>query len=343
MIKYFLGFLLGVSMHLSAVELKSGHPDVYSVQPGDTLWDISGVFLEKPWLWPELWYANPQIDNPHLIYPGDRLRLVYIDGKPSLSVERGPLVYKRGDTVKLRPQIRSEPMESVIPAIPLDLIQSFLVANRVLTDEEIDSAPYILGGEEDHIIMGLGDEIYARGEWEDPEHHYGIYRRGPAYVDPDTKELLGIAALDLGMGRMDAVEGEIAQFKVVKSLEDIRPGDRLIPTREHKVDSVFYPKPPNTQINGEILHVFSGVRNVSQYDVVVLNRGSRESVAVGDVLSVMSKGSTVRDRFTRELVKLPDRERGMLMVFRVFEKVSYGLILDAAIPLKVGDFVVNPE
>lgn len=335
--------LLGMTMQATAVELKPGHPEVYSVKQGDTLWDISSVFLSDPWLWPELWQVNPQIDNPHLIYPGDLLKLVYINGRPTLSVQRGPMVFKRGDTIKLTPQIRSEPLKSVIPAIPLELIQSFLVNNRVMTEDEINASPYILAGDEQHIVMGVGDYMYARGDWSDSQQAYGVYRKGPAYIDPDTRELLGFAALDLGMARMEKVDDEIARLKVTSSSEDIRPLDRLIPTEERKVDSIFYPKSPDIEIEGEILHVFSGVRNVSQNDVVVINRGDREGVKIGDVMAVLTKGEVVKDRITQELVKLPDQRRGILMVFRTFDKVSYGLILRSEAPLSVGDVVANPE
>lgn len=329
--------LIGMAIQASAVELKPGHPDVYRVKQGDTLWDISSAFLQSPWLWPELWHVNPQIDNPHLIYPGDLIKLVYIDGKPALTVERG------SRTVKLSPNMRVQELDTVIPAIPLQHIQSFLVNNRVLTDEEINASPYVLAGDEQHIVMGLGDYIFGRGDWSEPQQAYGIYRRGPVYVDPQTKEVLGIAALDLGMARFENAENSVARFKVTASREDIRPGDRLIPTEERKVDSVFYPRAPDGEVSGQIIHVFSGVRNVSQYDVVVLNLGDRDGINIGDVLSVLSKGEVVRDRVTKELVKLPDQRRGMLMVFRTFDKVSYGLILRAEAPLKVLDAVKNPD
>jgi len=349
MMKSFLrlasGCLLGLAMQVSAVELKPGHPDVYPVKEGDTLWDISSAFLSDPWLWPELWQVNPQINNPHLIYPGDLIKLVYVQGQPGLVVERGPRVYKRGDTVKLSPQVRSEPLDSVIPAIPLEHIQSFLKNNRVMDEDEIDASPYVLAGDEDHIVMGLDDFIYARHKkgWEDPRQNYGVYRKGPPYIDPKSKELLGFAALDLGSARYESAEGEVARFKVTASNEDIRPNDRLIPTEERKVDSVFYPKSPDFDVNAQILHVFSGVRNVSLYDVVVLNVGARDGASVGDVLAVHTKGSVVKDRLTQELVKLPDERRGLLMIFRTFDKVSYGLILQAQSPLKVGDVVKNPS
>lgn len=334
--------LIGVAVQASAVELKQGHPDVYPVKKGDTLWDISSVFLNDPWLWPELWQANSQIANPHLIYPGDLIKLVYIDGKPALTVQR-TLTYKSGDTVRLTPQVRVEPLDTVIPAIPLQHIQGFLVNNRVLTDEEINRAPYILAGDEQHIVMGNGDQMFGRGDWSAPHQAYGVFRRGPAYVDPKTKEVLGIAALDLGIARFENAEGDVARFKITSSREDIRPGDRLLPTEERKVDSVFYPRSPDHPVDGQIIHVFSGVRNVSQYDVVVLNLGDRDKIRVGDVLAVYGQGETVKDRITNQMVKLPDQRRGVLMVFRTFEKVSYGLILRSETPLKVLDVVKNPD
>jgi nucleoid-associated protein YgaU len=349
MMKSFLrlvgGCLLGVALHVSAAELKPGHPDVYPVKKGDTLWDISSAFLKDPWLWPEIWQANPQIENPHLIYPGDLIKLVYIDGKPALTLERGQrtLTYKNGDTIKLSPQVRSEPLDTVIPAIPLEYVQSFLVDNRVLTEEEINLSPYLIAGDEQHIVMGVGDYIYGRGDWSQSHQNYGVFRKGPAYFDPDTKEMLGIAALDMGMARYENAEGDIARFKLTKSKEDIRPGDRLIPTEERKLDSVFHPRSPQGEVKGYIIHVFSGVRNVSQYDVVVLNLGDRDGITVGDVLAVHGTGESVRDSVTGELVKLPDERRGVLMVFRTFEKVSYGLILRAEAPLKVMDVVKNPK
>ena len=329
--------LIGVAVNVTAADLKQGHPEVYQVKKGDTLWDISSTFLNDPWVWPELWQANPQIANPHLIYPGDRIKLIYIDGKPAFALDRGTR------TVKLSPNVRSEPLDTVIPAIPLQHIQSFLVNNRVLTEEEINRSPYILAGDDQHIVMGAGDYIFGRGDWSEPHQNYGVYRRGTVYVDPKTKEVLGIAALDLGSARYENAENDVATLKLITSREDIRPGDRLMPTEERKVDSVFYPRSPAMPVSGQIIHVFSGVRNVSQYDVVVLNLGDRDGISIGDVLAVYSQGETVRDRVTKELVKLPERRRGMLMVFRSFEKVSYGLILRSETPLKVLDTVKNPN
>lgn len=338
--------LLSVTLQTQAVELKPGHPDQYQVRVGDTLWDISSTFLRDPWFWPELWHVNPQIENPHLIYPGDTVKLVYFDGQPGLTVERGQgqrtLKFKAGDTVKLTPQARITPLDTVIPAIPLEHIQSFLLDNRVLSQAELEDSPYVVAGDEEHIIMGGGDYAYARGDWSNAQRAYGVYRKGVAYTDPKTNEFLGFGADDIGIARYENHEEDIARFKVQSSNTDVRIGDRLLPTEERKVDSTFYPRAPAVDVDGSIIHVFSGVRNVSQYDVVVLDRGERDGMGIGDVLAIFSKGEIVKDRLTNERIKIPDHRRGILMVFRTFEKVSYGLILRASAPLAVGDSVKNP-
>lgn len=343
MMKTFLRFMgvcaLGVSLQAFGLEVKPDHPDSYVVKRGDTLWDISGKFLEKPWYWPELWQANPQIENPHLIYPGDVLTLIYVDGKPRLRVVRGP----SGGTYKLSPKAKITPLESPIPAIPLDAISAFLVGNRVLDQDQVKAAPYVLAGDEQHIVMGTNDYLYARGDWSQAANAYGIYREGVNYLDPDTKEFLGFGVVDLGTARYESNEADVARLKITAATSDVRVDDRLIETEERKVDSIFYPKPPSVDIHGHIIHVFSGVRNVSQYDVVVLNRGEREQLRVGDVLTIKGQGEIVKDRHTHELVKLPNERRGVLIVFRTFEKVAYGLILRAQAPIKVGDTVENPS
>ena len=337
---------LGISASVLAVEVKPDHPDTYVVKRGDTLWDISGKFLNQPWEWPELWEINPQIEDPHWIYPGDVLSLVYVDGKPRLRVTPGngrTVKFGKGDTVKLSPEIRSTPIESPIPAIPLSAIKGFLSGHRVVEEDEVKNSPYVLAGDEQHIVMGLGDTLYARGDWAQPHQNYGVYRDGITFTDPDSKEFLGFGILDVGAARFESAEEDVAKLRVSESRLDIRVGDRLIPSQEEKLQSVFNPRSPARDINGHIIHVFEGVANVSQYDVVALDRGERDGLAVGDVLSIMGRGEVVRDDKTQELVKLPDERRGVLIVFRTFEKVSYGLILRASSPIRLGDQVKNPS
>ncbi|CBL47347.1 Uncharacterized protein containing LysM domain [gamma proteobacterium HdN1] len=343
MIKTFLRGIgvcaLAFSLQAFGLDLRPDHPNTYVVKRGDTLWDISGKFLQKPWHWPELWQANPQIANPHLIYPGDELTLVYVDGQPRLRIGRGAAA----GTVKLSPKVRVTALESPIPAIPLDAISSFLVGNRVISPEEAKSAPYVLAGDEKHIIMGVGDLIYARGDWANPTKVYGVYREGVDFVDPETKEYLGFGVVDLGSARFEDAEAGVARMRLLTTTQDVRTNDRLLQSEERKLDSTFYPRSPEQQIKGHIIHAFSGVRNASQYDVIVINRGERERLRVGDVLAIKGLGETVKDGLRGDLVKLPNERRGTVILFRTFEKVSYGLILRALSPIRVGDLVENPD
>ena len=325
--------------------LRSDAPDVYTVVKGDTLWDISGRFLEKPWLWPEIWQINPQIDNPHLIFPGDRMRLVYVDGQPRLVVERGDgaRTYKLGPggAVKLKPEIRATPLESAIPAISLDAIQSFLVQNRVVSPDVLLSAPYVVQGEGERLVQGAGDRLYVRGALSDSES-YNFVRRGPVYVDPETNEVLGQEATYIGLGSVVAQEDEISTFFVTSTREEVRIGDRALPTEERRVDSTFYPSAPTEEVDGEIISVFSGVTQIGPYDVVVINRGGREGLEIGNVLAIYRKGALARDRVAGDTVRLPSERAGVMMVFRVFEKMSYGLVLSTDRPLTVTDEIKNP-
>lgn len=321
------------------VQLKEGHPDRYTVVRGDTLWDISGKFLSQPWKWPELWHANPQIENPHLIYPGDTLSLVYVDGQPRLVLNRGE---SRG-TIKLSPQVRSTPLAQAIPAIPLEAINSFLLSNRIVdTPEEFEGKPYIVAGQAERVVSGAGDRIYARGAFDQAQPAYGIFRQGKTYTDPETQEFLGINADDIGGGEIVAEEGDVATLSLTRANQEVRLGDRLFPTEERAVNSTFMPSEPATDVNGVILDVPRGVTRIGQFDVVTLNKGKIDGLSEGNVLAVYKTGETVRDRITGESVKIPDERSGLLMVFRTYEKLSYGLVLYATRDLAVMDKVKNP-
>lgn len=321
------------------VQLRDGHPDTYTVVKGDTLWDISGKFLTKPWKWPEIWHANPQVSNPHLIYPGDVLNLVYIDGQPRLMLNRGA---SRG-TIKLSPQVRSTPMAEAIPTIPLEAINSFLLSNRIVDDvSAFESAPYVVAGQAERVVSGMGDRIYARGTFPQDQAVYGIFRQGKVYKDPDTGEFLGINADHIGAGEIVAEEGDIATVVLSRSTQEVRLGDRLFPTEERPINSTFQPSEPASEIRGLILDVPRGVTQIGQFDVVTINKGARDGLVEGNVLAIYKTGETVRDRVTGEQVKIPDERAGLLMIFRTYDKLSYGLILAAQRQLAVMDKVRNP-
>jgi len=322
----------------AAPELAPDHPDRYTVVKGDTLWDISQRFLKSPWLWPEIWHANPQIANPHLIHPGDVVGLIYIDGEAKITtLKAGP----NNGVVKLSPKIRSTPMSTAIPTIPLEAISSFLSDNRIVTAEEMDAAPYILIGREQHLITAAGDTVFARGDIGDNEK-MGIYRSSQSYLDPETEEFLGLEARSIAAGEVKAIDGEVISLGVLRSTEELRQGDRLLLTEDRVINSTFTPSKPDTDIRGKMISVDSGVGNIGQYNVVTINRGTREGVKEGNVLAIYKVGGYVRDPYTKETIELPSERAGLLMVFRVFEKLSYGLILKATRPLHVMDEVRTP-
>ncbi|HSX85315.1 MAG TPA: LysM peptidoglycan-binding domain-containing protein, partial [Cellvibrio sp.] len=297
--------------------LKTGHPDEYTVKKGDTLWDISGTFLNSPWLWPEIWHVNPQIENPHLIFPGDLIKLVYLDGQPRLTVERTlKMVPGAGGTTKLSPSIRVQQTEDAISAIPLDKIEVFLSRSRIVEPGELESGPYLLAGQQQHVIVGAGDRAYARGVFDAQYSNYSVYRKGEAFKDPITKELLGVYAQGIGTVSVVSIDKDIGTLDVVRTYEEVRPGDHLLPSEDRSVDSVFMPSAPDVDIEAQIIAVEGGVTQVGKFNVVIINRGEREGLQIGNVMAIYKTGEVVTDRVRGGNVALPDERAGLLMVFR---------------------------
>lgn len=324
-------------------------PDQYVVVKGDTLWDIAEMFLKDPWKWQDIWYINPQVENPHLIYPGDIIGLVMIDGEQRFTIiNRGDAANTikinpdENGVVKLSPTTRITPIVSAIPAIPREYIAGFLSGNRILDGKELLSAPYIVSGTEGRLLLGAGDKVFARGEFDSDLPAYQIYREGKRYKDPVTKEVLGYEAIELGTARLDDLENDIATFELERTSEQIAIKDRILPTDESLLEAIFYPSEPPEDVNGVIIDVGTGVQFIGQYDVVLLNVGARDDVETGNIFRVNRLGERVKDPVTKDTIQLPDERGGILMVFRTFEKMSYGLILRADLPMRVGDPIVNP-
>ena len=322
---------------LAAVELNEEVPETYIVKKGDTLWGISGMYLKEPWLWPELWDANPQIDNPHLIYPGDELYLVWIDGQPRLRM-------RRGRDVKLSPNMRVRPLDLAIPIIPLDQIGPWLVRNRVMDAEDINDSAYIVAGDERRLISGPGDTIYGRGPFPDGERAYGIYRVGQNFVDPFTQEYLGYEVRDIGNAKLvSSNRDEVTQLDITRIAEEVMTGDRLLPLEERVLDASFHPKAPDREIvNGVMIAVEGGLTQIGDMSIVVINKGKRDGLEIGNVLAVYQAGRHVYDKISESNVVLPDTRAGLAMVFEAYEKVSFAIILKTSRPLKVFDVVKNP-
>lgn len=319
--------------------LAENAPEVYVVKEGDTLWGISSMYLRDPWLWPEIWDINEQVDNPHLIFPGDELYLVWVDGKPRLRVRRGP----GSNTVKLTPQMRIEPLDTAIPAIPLGVIGAWLKGHRIVSPEEIGIAPYVVAGAQRHLLSAAGNDFYARGVVPEGETGFGIYRQGETYIDPVTEELLGYQAIDIGSARLlEKNDGDISNFEVTRVTEEVRNGDRLLPNEARNITTTFFPMAPDFDVDGVMIAVDGGVSQIGTLDVVAINRGQREGMEAGHVLAIYQKGEVITDTVAKEQVRMPDVRAGLVMVFRSFEKVSYGIVLKSNRPLAVSDRVTNP-
>jgi hypothetical protein len=328
------------------------------VVKGDTLWDISARFLRDPWMWPSLWHFNPHIANPHLIYPGDILTIIFIDGKPVLQVTRNgkvvsapaelpPEVVSSGQsypTVKLSPRIREKGLDNAIPTISIDAIGPFLTRPRIVGKGELEMAPYVVAHEDDRMMSGNGYRIYARGlDEQSLEGDYVVVRAGQVYSNPQNKgDILGYEAIYLGEVRLTRF-GDPSTMQVTDSAREILRGDRLIPKGDEVHDHSFTPQAPEQKVDGEIIAVLDGVNMISQFQVVVLNVGRQDDVVPGHVLAVNQTGAMVKDIVARgKRVELPTERAGTVMIFRVFDRVSYALVMDATRTIHLHDQVSNP-
>ena len=324
--------------------LNPRHPDTYVVQAGDTLWDIASMFLRDPWYWPEIWQINPQVENPHLIFPGDVLSLAYLDdGRPVVQVERGP-VTAGGGFERLSPRVRTTPLEDAISTIPYETIAAFLSRPRVLEKDQLDDLPYILAHREG-LIGAAGRDVYARGTDEAPLGSvYNIVELGQELVDPDNNDVLGYQGIYVGQGRVDRT-GDPSTIRLIENEREAVVGNYLM--EEEDVNRVnFLPHAPAQQVEGRIISVLSGVSLIGQYQVVVINRGTNAGLEPGHVLRVYQTGRTIRDDVGpgvfNEKVRLPDEPAGTMMVFRTSERISYALVMEATTAMAVLDTVRNP-
>jgi hypothetical protein len=324
-----------------APKLKRHHPIRYVVKKGDTLWDISSRFLKSPWLWPDIWYVNPQIRNPHLIYPGDVIELRWVHGRPQLTL--AGTANEHGLPVKhLHPKVHSTPIKEAIPTIPIAAIRPFLVRAPVVTDDEMEKAPYIVATGDGRVIAGQNRDVYARGVKKGADSKWMLVRKGDALRDPKSGDLLGYQGIFLGTGKVTAA-GDPATMTLSKIKRGVKPGDRLFAYNDATLPVNFYPHPPEQSVDGQIISVLEGVSQVGQYDVVVLDRGDNAGLKPGAVLAIYQRGRVVEDPYKGDDVTLPDRRAGLLMVFRTFDKVSYGLVMQVHNEVHVLDLVRNPK
>ncbi|HEY7672410.1 MAG TPA: LysM domain-containing protein [Gammaproteobacteria bacterium] len=326
--------------------LNPRHPETYVVQPGDTLWDIAATFLRDPWYWPEIWQINPDIENPHLIFPGDVLSLAYLDdGRPVVSVtERGPLAGS-GLVERLSPRVRAEPLEEAIQTIPFETLRAFLSRPAILDRSELDTLPYIVAHPEG-LLGSAGHDVYVRGTDAGEGAVFNFVHPGEALVDPDDGTVVGYQGLYVGQGRVRRA-GDPSTVFMTESAREALIGDYLV-TEDSVAPATFLPRAPEEAVDGRIISVLDGVSLIGQYQVIVVNRGARHGLQPGHVLSVYRTGEVIRDpvrgnRQSGEKVRLPDELAGTTMVFRTFDRISYALVMEATNEIHILDTVRNPE
>jgi LysM repeat protein len=329
----------------TGVALAPNAPDSYVVKRGDTLWGIAKLFLRDPWVWPEIWQVNPQVKNPHLIYPGDTLRLVFINGQPQILLQRG-------DTARVAPRVRSEPIDAAITTIPYETVQAFMSKPSVLDKDEIKHAPYVLATRDMHIVMSDGDTLYARGFKTpvEPGTHYNVVRVGDPLIDPDNNKVIGYNGIFTGAAHVTR-DGPTVSLIMTESTRETRAGDKLF-AGGVDVPLDFIPSPPKVKTNGRIIAVSDAVDVIGQYYVVVINRGARDGLAPGNVLGIYDTGPTIRDTNNKGFfnvnglfspkVQVPSERTGTFMVFKTFDNLSYGLVMEATNLIRIGDKVENP-
>ncbi len=345
----------------TGIPLTADAPDRYTVKTGDTLWDIAKVFLRDPWYWPEIWYVNPQVKNPHLIYPGDVLALVSLDGRPQVSVaERGPEgtaaeadsagPMRSGSGTRLSPRVRSQPITAAVTAIPYGVIAAFMGRPTLLTKEQVKSAPYIVGLRDAHLIGGEENDLYARGIEDAQEGaRYNMIHVDEPLRDPQSGKVLGYRGLFVGLGTVSA-PGKIAKLRANMTQREVLQGDKLF-TEDVAIALDFIPHPVDENVSGAIMAV-DGITQAGKYSVVALNRGTRQGLEVGHVLAISQKGEAVSDRYKnggkgsywsmKRKVRLPNERVGLLMVFKTYERMSYALIMETTHAVRVGDLVGAP-
>ena len=328
--------------------LKPGAPMHYTVKRGDTLWGIATMYLKDPWLWPEVWIINPQIPNPHLIYPGDTLALAFgADGRPQIRVEQA-------GAARLEPRLRSTALDNAIPTIPYSAIAAFLSRPTVMSSEQISHAPYVLAFRDRHEVAGSGNEVYVRNLSAGENARFAVVHVATPLRDPDDGKVVGYEGIYTATALVQR-PGDPAKALLIDPARETLRGDRLLSTDTSETPINFALHAPSAPVHGRIIDVVGGVELVGQYQVVVINRGKRHGLEAGNVLAVDQAGDVVHDLYRggRNIgstigtafapkVRLPDERSGTLLVFKVFDRLSYGLIVGASNTIHVADVVRNP-
>ena len=331
--------------------MKASAPHVYVVKRGDTLWDISGKFLSKPWRWPEIWASNKHVKNPHWIYPGDRLLLCTLDGRPLIGKDEGDgcegIIRRHQGGASLKPQIRVESIGNAISVIPLSDIQQWLEHSIVISPESLQNIPYTLGAADGRVVTGAGQTVYARGNGLVVGQRYGVYREGKPYIFTNAegkKVNAGLELTEVASALAVAGENDVTTLELKESFDaEVRRGDYVLPRYDAELPSLFYPITNNeVSAGGKVVRVQGSIGTAAQHGVVTIDRGSLQGARSGQILSVYQAGEVVRDPKTKESIKLPSQLVGTVMIFKSFDNLSYAYVLESSLPIKIGAEIQPP-
>ena len=338
------------------VRLQPNAPLRYVVKKGDTLWGIASTFLKDSWQWPELWYVNPKVSNPHLIYPGDELYLYFVNGAPRLAragegepgtpaAPAEPVdVLPPGGLGAMTPRVRAQPLDQAVFSIPLEAIRAFLRGPRLVDEDELDDAPYVVDFEDERLMGASGNVAYALEIEDRAITQYQIVRRGREYRDPDDNDVIGYEVLPVADSEV-RVFGDPSTILLRRSDMETRAGDYLLPLEQDPLTMRFVPHAPDQAVDGRIISVYNGMSQIGQYQVVAINRGTEHGMEPGHVLSVLQSGRTSKDpySFFGSRVQLPDVQAGTVMVFKTAPRLSYALVMSATRAIHILDTVEKPE
>ncbi|HIG67656.1 MAG TPA: LysM peptidoglycan-binding domain-containing protein [Porticoccaceae bacterium] len=321
-----------VAAKLESDLIKETARQQYTVVKGDTLWDISGQFLKHPWKWPEIWHENAQIENPHLIYPGDLIILQFVGGAPRLTLVRNR---------KLSPEIKYLPHVSANEVVPLAVINRFLTYAQFRSFSEVNTAPSILSGAEDQMLIGLNDEFYTLATMQDAE--YGVFRQEDDYLDPITRDVLGVRLSHLGEAHLARQDEGIATLKAISAKQAFPRGDKILGTQQTILLEKISPKAPVQSIEGHVVAVENMTLFAGQMDIIAINKSKQSGVQVGDILNIFSPGKAVQDDQGSLTVQLLDRRIGLAVILSIYKKMAYAIVMKAVSPVQAGDILKSPE
>ncbi len=339
--------------NVSPPSLRTDAPNVYVVKKGDTLWDISGRFLQRPWRWPEIWASNKHVKNPHWIYPGDRLLLCTLDGRPLIGKDEGDgcdgIIRRAGGQsgLNLSPQVRVESLNNAIPVIPLENIRNWLERSIVIAPDALNQVPYVLGMTEKRVIAADGDRIYVRGNGVQVGQRYAVYRLGEPYKLRDEKGKEYVVAVELtqvASGLATQQNGEVSTFELNKTFNaEVRKGDYIMPEYDAMLPTLFYPVPADgVTTGGQVIRVLGSIGTAAKNSVLAIDRGIKDGVQVGQVFALDQRGEVTTDPKTKESIQLPNQRAGHALVFRTFDQISYAYVTDSPLPIKLGAVLATP-